>query len=109
MPAGLSAASARRPLYRICLLYTSIRHAKRHLSRWSRTNLLVGNAESIPAPDASFDVVTSIFMFHELPPEVRRTIFGECARVLKPGGRLVLVDSLQPVSYTHLDVYKRQS
>ena len=34
-------------------------------------------------------------MFHELPPEVRRIIFGECARVLKPGGRLVLVDSLQ--------------
>jgi SAM-dependent methyltransferase len=34
-------------------------------------------------------------MFHELPPEVRRTIFGECARVLKPGGRLVLMDSLQ--------------
>ena len=72
-----------------------IRHAKRNLSRWSRINLLVGNAESIPAPDASFDVVTSIFMFHELPPEVRRIIFGECARVLKPGGRLVLVDSLQ--------------
>jgi ubiquinone/menaquinone biosynthesis C-methylase UbiE len=40
-------------------------------------------------------VVTSIFMFHELPPEVRRTIVGECVRVLKPGGRLVLVDSLQ--------------
>jgi ubiquinone/menaquinone biosynthesis C-methylase UbiE len=72
-----------------------IRHAKRHLSRWSRINLMVGNAESIPTPDASFDVVTSIFTFHELPPEVRRTIFGECARVLKPGGRLVLVDSLQ--------------
>ena len=34
-------------------------------------------------------------MFHELPPEVRRTVFGECVRVLKPGGRLVLVDSLQ--------------
>jgi ubiquinone/menaquinone biosynthesis C-methylase UbiE len=72
-----------------------IRHAKRHLSRWSRINLLVGNAESIPTPDASFDAVTSIFMFHELPPEVRRTIFSECARVLKAGGRLVLVDSLQ--------------
>src|SRR6202795_1127416 len=56
-----------------------VRHAKRYLSRWSRINLLVGNAESIPAPDASFDVVTIIFMFHELPPEVRRTIFGECA------------------------------
>jgi hypothetical protein len=34
-------------------------------------------------------------MFHELPPAVRRIIFGECARVLKPRGRLVVVDSLQ--------------
>jgi ubiquinone/menaquinone biosynthesis C-methylase UbiE len=34
-------------------------------------------------------------LFHELPPMVRRLAFGECARVLKPGGRLVLVDSLQ--------------
>jgi SAM-dependent methyltransferase len=39
--------------------------------------------------------VTSIFMFHELPPKVRLIIFHEFARVLKPGGRLVVVDSLQ--------------
>jgi ubiquinone/menaquinone biosynthesis C-methylase UbiE len=34
-------------------------------------------------------------MMHELPPHVRREMIGECARVLKPGGRLVIVDSLQ--------------
>jgi ubiquinone/menaquinone biosynthesis C-methylase UbiE len=43
----------------------------------------------------SQDAVTGIFLFHELPPKIRRIVIGECARVLKPGGRLILVDSLQ--------------
>ena len=72
-----------------------INHAKRHLKRWSRINLVVGNAEAISVPDHSQDAITSIFLFHELPPKVRRIVLRECARVLKPGGRLVLIDSLQ--------------
>jgi len=72
-----------------------LKEAKSHLARWSWISFVVGNAEQLPAPDASQDAVTSIFMFHELPPKVRRVAFGEFARVLKPGGRLVVVDSLQ--------------
>jgi ubiquinone/menaquinone biosynthesis C-methylase UbiE len=72
-----------------------IRQARRHLRRWGWMRLIVANGEAIPAPDASQDAVTSIFMFHELPPKVRRAVFSEFARVLKPGGRLVVVDSLQ--------------
>jgi len=72
-----------------------VRHAKRHLRRRLRTSLVVGKAEAIPVPDCSQDAVTSIFLFHELPPKVRRNALTECVRVLKPGGRLVIVDSLQ--------------
>jgi ubiquinone/menaquinone biosynthesis C-methylase UbiE len=72
-----------------------VRHARRHLKHWSRVNVGVANAEALPVADQSQDAVTSIFLFHELPPKVRRTALGEFARVLKPGGRLVLVDSLQ--------------
>jgi ubiquinone/menaquinone biosynthesis C-methylase UbiE len=72
-----------------------IRHARRHLRRRARLDLIVANAEAIPLPAASMDAVTNIFTMHELPPRVRRTVIGEAARVLKPGGRLVLLDSLQ--------------
>ena len=72
-----------------------VRHAKRQLKRWSRMRFIVGKAEAIPLPDNSQDAVTSIFLFHELPPKIRRKALSECTRVLKPGGRLVLIDSLQ--------------
>jgi SAM-dependent methyltransferase len=46
-----------------------------------------GDAESLPWPDASFDVVTSQFGHIFAPrPEVA---IGEMRRVLKPGGRVV--------------------
>src|SRR5262249_34410369 len=42
-----------------------LRHAQRHLKRWTRTGFVVGKAEAIPLPDASQDAVTSIFLFHD--------------------------------------------
>jgi ubiquinone/menaquinone biosynthesis C-methylase UbiE len=56
----------------------------------------VGNAEALNFDTASFDVVTSIFLLHELPRAVRRSVLAEMRRVLVPGGLLVLEDSAQP-------------
>ena len=85
----------RLPALGLDLSEAYVRHARRHLKRWSRINLLVANAEAIPVPGDSYDAVTSIFMLHELPPRVRRSVIAEAARVLKRGGRLILLDSLQ--------------
>ncbi len=39
--------------------------------------------------------VTCVYLFHELPADVRRAVAAEMLRVLRPGGLLVLVDSIQ--------------
>ncbi len=93
----------RLPALGLDLSEAYVRHARRHLRRWGRVDLVVANAEAIPASDDSIDAVTSIFMMHELPPPVRRVVVGECARVLKPGGRLILLDSLQRGDAPHYD------
>lgn len=69
--------------------------ARRLLDRRCRVELVSANAEALPLPDASFDVVTSVFVLHELPPTVRRAVLAEMGRVLRPGGLLVIADSVQ--------------
>lgn len=67
--------------------------------------LVTGNAEQLPWPDASFDAVTSVFLFHELPSDARRNVMREVLRVLKPGGRFVVCDSAQLTDSPELAVF----
>lgn len=69
--------------------------ARRELAPWSRVRLVEAAAEAMPFADAEFDVVTCIYLFHELPVQIRRRVVDEVRRVLRPGGTLIFVDSLQ--------------
>jgi len=51
-----------------------------------------GVMESSGLPDAHFDAAGACFVFHEIPPRPADRALAEIARVLVPGGRLVLVE-----------------
>lgn len=71
------------------------RAEKRAVKMGQEIEILAAPVEKMPLADASADVVTSIYLFHELPPKVRAAAAKEIARVLKPGGIFVFADSIQ--------------
>ena len=60
-------------------------------------------AEQLPFADGSVDILATVYLFHELPPKVRREVAAEFARVLRPGGLYLHADSIQ-YGDTGLDV-----
>ena len=69
--------------------------ARRLIGRTARVRLIEGAAEKLPFEDGSIDFIVSSFLLHELPQKIRGEVFGEMARVLKPDGLVVIVDSIQ--------------
>lgn len=55
-------------------------------------HLRVGDAYNLDFPDAHFDLLINNYMFDLLPESDFRWVIDEFKRVLKPGGRLVLVN-----------------
>lgn len=80
-----------------------LQHAQAALARDSRIGFVNAPAEAMPLADASIDVVTCIYLLHELPRKIREAVAREIARVLRPGGRLILMDSLQQGDAPPLD------
>lgn len=62
-------------------------------------NFQVGLAEAIPFPDRTFDLVVSQLAIHHLPDDLKQPAFGEMHRVLKSGGRCLIVDLEPPKSF----------
>ena len=77
--------------------------ARKRLEDVAELTLAVENAESLPWADATFDIVTSVYLFHELPRNARRNVVREMLRVVKPGGLVVIEDSAQPSESPDLD------
>ncbi|MDG2990060.1 class I SAM-dependent methyltransferase [Candidatus Synechococcus calcipolaris G9] len=61
--------------------------------------LVQGRAEDLPYVENHFDILTCIFLFHELPAPVRQQVIAEAYRVLQPGGMFILCDSIQVADF----------
>jgi len=73
--------------------------ARAHLSASGHANVtyVIGDAEALPFLDASFDAVTCRIAPHHFPNP--QTFVTEVSRILKPGGRFLLVDNIAPESH----------
>ena len=69
---------------------------RRNLRQLRLTNVDVRTASacSLPLADASVDVVVSSYCFHHLRDRDKRRALGELARVMRPGGRVVIADMM---------------
>lgn len=94
--ASLADAYPRMPLLALDLSEAYTRHAMGRFKRYRHQHGTVAKGEEMPFADGTLDIASAVFLFHELPPKIRVAVAGEIARVLKPGGLFVFVDSLQP-------------
>lgn len=63
---------------------------KKLADRGLEADLREGDMADLPFPDASFDVVVSMLALMHIPRQDRQQVFREVARVLRPGGRLLV-------------------
>jgi ubiquinone/menaquinone biosynthesis C-methylase UbiE len=68
--------------------------AKMHPTAPVRTMQI--DSSSLKFADETYDQIVLFFLLHEMPDGVRRGTLSEAVRVLRPGGRLVIVDFHKP-------------
>ena len=83
----------------IDILPIQLKNLGKKLVADERVALLHGDSSSLACPDASYDQVLLFFLLHEQPEGVRRATLAEALRVVKPGGKIVIVDYHRPSAW----------
>ena len=88
-----------------------LENVRRKLFPSDSVRLLQRDSTALKIEDESYDQTILFFLLHEMPAEVREKTLSEALRVLKPGGKLIIVDfhkptSLNPFRYLYPPFFK---
>lgn len=78
------------------ILPVQLDNLQRKLPAGHRVGAIHGNSAHLEVADGAYDQALLFFLLHEQPEDVRRATLSEALRVVRPGGRLVIVDYHQP-------------
>lgn len=90
------AAAAKGTLDVIDVLPVQLKNLKWKLPARTPARLMRMDSTALDLPDRQYDSVLLFFLLHEQPEAVRRETVAEALRVLKPGGKLIVVDYGKP-------------
>lgn len=86
----------------IDVLPTQLNNLQRKLPADMPVALHLMDSAALTIPDASYDRALIFFLLHEQPESWRKRTLAEAFRVVKPGGRIVIVDYACPNSWNPL-------
>ncbi len=78
------------------VLPVQLQNLQRKLTASTAVTLYERDSTALGFADASYDRAIIFFLLHEQPPPVRKQTISEALRVVKPGGKLVIVDYHRP-------------
>ena len=87
------------------VLEVQLRNLRRKLPGTAPVSLHQRDSAALGFEDAKYDRALLFFLLHEQPESVRRRTLAEALRVVKPGGKVVIVDYHRPRwwnPYAHL-------
>ena len=73
-----------------------LENIRRKMPHNAPVQYIQNNAANLTMEDATYDQAVMFFLLHEMPEEIRKQTLSEALRVLKPGGKLVIVDFHKP-------------
>lgn len=83
-------------LHVVDVLPVQLANLARKLGKRATVKLSLADSAALPMADHSYDRALLFFLLHEQPASVRRATLAEALRVLRPRGKLVIVDYHPP-------------